>query len=136
MNKTEFIRELNRLHKEDVRDSTEDFIAVVTRLGIHLSKDIVKSTWGCSNPKYFGHNVYNLLESSANEDNSVTFEPKLKKGCQIYYNHLDMHTAAFALYKIKQFKLPKLNECTTCVTPSFDKDLAHITNSSTVSSTL
>ena len=105
MNKNEFIKHLNDLHNKNARDLTEDFIAHVTRLSIHLSKDIVQSTWGCSNPKYFGHNIFDLLESSANEDNAITFNPKLKKGCNIYYNHLDMHTAAFALYKIKQYKL-------------------------------
>lgn len=104
MTKTEFIQQLNNYHIEDNKLSAVSFVHDTTKFSVKLSTEIVNTTWRCSNDKWFGYNIYHLLEVSSTEDQKVTFEPKLKSGCEIYHIYLDEHTAIYGLFKIKQFK--------------------------------
>ena len=105
MTKTEFTKHLNTIHKVGTEQDAINFLTSTTKLGEKLCKEIIRNLWGCSNPKYVGNNVYNLLKVSSTEDLTVTFKPKLKKGCSIYLVYPDEHAAIFALHKVKQFKL-------------------------------
>ncbi|MCK9429712.1 MAG: hypothetical protein M0R17_06875 [Candidatus Omnitrophica bacterium] len=105
MTKHMFITHLTNCHNLGVKAQCIEYLHNITRLSNDLCSKIVNSLWGCSNPKYFGNNIYNLLKASADSDNSVQFEPKTKSiGCTVYIIYPDEHAAAYALYKIKQFK--------------------------------
>lgn len=104
MTKTEFTKYLNTIHKTGSEQEAITFLTLTTKLGEKLCKEIIRSLWGCSNPKYVGNNIHHLLEVSASSDVSDEFKPKLKKGCSIYIIYPDEHAAIFALYKIKQYK--------------------------------
>ena len=105
MTKTEFTKQLTNCHYLGVKEHTIEYLHNITRLSTDLCTKLVNSLWGCSDPRHFGNNMYNLLKASADSDNSVQFSPKTKTiGCTIYIIYPDEHAAAYALYKIKQFK--------------------------------
>lgn len=105
MTKSNFIKKLNQFHKEGDKLAALAFIGAVTKLGLRTATEIASAMWTASVSGKFGYNVYDLLETSANEDSSVLYNPKFKKGHDIYVKYLDDHAAAFALYKIKQCKI-------------------------------
>jgi hypothetical protein len=102
MNKQTFTTELSRLHTNGDRLEAVRFFTITSRLGVRLSKEIIDANWSASREKCFGNNIYKLLESSADEDNGVIYDPVLKKGHSIYIKHLDTHAAAYGLHKIRQ----------------------------------
>lgn len=103
MTKSEFIDTLNTFCKDSNKEGAIIFMSTATKLSLGLSRKTIESIWSCSDPNYFGNNLFDLLETSANSDNAVQFEPKLKTtNCSIYIMYLDEHTAAFALYKINK----------------------------------
>lgn len=103
MTKSDFINILNGNHKDGDKESTVEFLHDVTKMSVILSTKIVNSLWNCSNPKYFGNNMYDLFENSAKGDEAPDFNPRLKKGCNVYFLFVDEHTAAFVLFKIKEY---------------------------------
>jgi hypothetical protein len=108
MTKGEFIKYLNKYHKEDIKEIVILFMNDTTKLSLNLCAKLVNNLWVCSASEDFGSNMYNLLEASA--DAKVDFNPKIKTtSCTMYILYPDEHAATFALYKIKQCKI-KLNE--------------------------
>lgn len=101
MTKAEFIGLIDSFHKQNNETRSRNFLMDVTRMSERLCKDVIRSIWGCSNPKYVGLNLYNLIKNSAEDQE---FVPKLRKGCHVYFMYLDEHTAIFALHKIKEYK--------------------------------
>ena len=68
MTATEFTSTLNAFHKQDKLDLASVFMSTISKLSLELSKKLLQSLWGCSNPDMFGENVYDLLDASANSD--------------------------------------------------------------------
>jgi hypothetical protein len=99
MSKTEFIKNLNEHYTANRIDACINFMHSVTKLSISMCAKIIRNLWGCSAPKKFGTNVYNLLETTAND---VEYMPLVRKDCSVYLIYPDEHAAAFALYKLKQ----------------------------------
>ena len=104
MTKTEFTNHLNKIHSIGSEQEAITFLVLTTRLGEKLCKEIIRNLWGCSNPKYVGNNILQLLEVSASSNVTDEFKPKLKKGCSVYIIYPDEHAAIFSLYKIKTYK--------------------------------
>ena len=103
MTKGEFISYLNSKHKLDRKEAIIHFMNDVTKLSLNFCAKLVNNLWNCSSSRYFGNNMYNLLESSANSE--IDFNPKIKTtSCTMYILYPDEHAAIFALYKIKQYK--------------------------------
>lgn len=112
MTKSEFINKLNSFNRENNHAAAVSFMHNVTRLSNESCNSIINPLWHTSKFNYFGKNIYDLIYYSAEEINDLNpikkwFEPILKPGSTVYYNYLDLHTAFFALAKIKQYKLEK-----------------------------
>lgn len=101
MTSEDFIGYLDQFHTERNKDGAVNFFNRVTAFSLETSKKFVECLWGCSKTLRFGHNIYMLLNSSANNEE---FIPNLKDGCGIYFFYLDEHAATYALYKISNFK--------------------------------
>lgn len=109
MTKAEFTSRFNFLHYNgDSANKTTCIVLLneITRLSTDMCSKLVNSLWGCSDQNAFGDNIYQLLEVSANADPDVQLEPKLKtNSCTVYIIYPDEHAAAFALFKIKNYKI-------------------------------
>ena len=104
MNKVAFISKLNEFHAKGERSNAVKFLGLTTKLSLNTCVDIIKIAWDASKEGSYGKNLFDYLESTANETISSGFNPVLKKGYFIYIKYLDNHAAAFALYKIKKYK--------------------------------
>ena len=111
MTKTEFIKTFNEIHKNSREIEAIDLLHDITRLSMRMCTQIIRNLWNCSDPKFVGNNIYDLVKVSADGDESrdpskpkLEYKPKLKKGCNVYFVYLDEHIAFFALHKIKQYK--------------------------------
>lgn len=101
MTKKDFIKALNHYYKENDKLGAIGFVNNVTKLSTKFSTDLVKGFWACSADKVFGQNIYSILETTAE---GSEFNPKTKNSCSVYLVYPDEHAAAFALFKIKQYK--------------------------------
>ena len=105
MSKDEFIKRLDAYYIDNDKYDCVMEMHLITRLSTDLCSKLISSIWTCSHPEYFGDNIYQLLEVSADGNSSIQFDPKLKEAtCGVYIIYPDEHAAAFALYKINKYK--------------------------------
>jgi len=105
MTKKAFTNLFNIYYKQGLKSSSIDSMHKITKLSVDLCTKLITNIWGCTDPDYFGQNIYQLLEASADSDGNIQFEPKLKtSSCCMYIIYPDEHAAVFALYKIKKYK--------------------------------
>ena len=106
MVKSDFIRHLNVLHKEDDLIKAVEFLENSTCLGRRVCKELVRHNWDVSKKGSFGTNVYHFLEVCV-ADEDIEYIPVIRKDAYFYVKYLDKYAAAFAILKIKNFKKSK-----------------------------